>query len=111
MRCDESLRSPAPYAGNPKMKLATFVSNGQSSVGVVKDDRIISLTRALPQAPATMIELINAWDVLEQDIRGVLEGGEPAVALTDVTLLAPIARPGKIMAIGLNYADHHRRRG
>ena len=29
----------------------------------------------------------------------------PDAALADVRLLAPVARPGKVMAIGLNYAD------
>lgn len=34
-----------------------------------------------------------------------LEGAE-RIALADVTLLAPIARPPKFLAIGLNYLDH-----
>jgi 2-keto-4-pentenoate hydratase/2-oxohepta-3-ene-1,7-dioic acid hydratase in catechol pathway len=32
--------------------------------------------------------------------------GAPDIAIKDVKLLAPLRRPGKIMAIGLNYADH-----
>ena len=28
------------------------------------------------------------------------------IDLDDVTLLAPVARPGKIFAVGLNYRDH-----
>jgi 2-keto-4-pentenoate hydratase/2-oxohepta-3-ene-1,7-dioic acid hydratase in catechol pathway len=34
-----------------------------------------------------------------------------SVALGDVAVLAPIARPGKIMAIGLNYLDHTKETG
>ena len=30
----------------------------------------------------------------------------PGPALADVTLLAPIERPGKYLAIGMNYAKH-----
>ena len=33
-------------------------------------------------------------------------GGAPGVPLADVRLLAPVARPPKFFAIGLNYADH-----
>ena len=32
--------------------------------------------------------------------------GTPKYLLRDVTLLAPVTRPGKIIAVGLNYRDH-----
>ena len=35
-----------------------------------------------------------------------LDGSGTRVALDEVQLLAPVRRPGKIIAIGLNYADH-----
>jgi 2-keto-4-pentenoate hydratase/2-oxohepta-3-ene-1,7-dioic acid hydratase in catechol pathway len=38
--------------------------------------------------------------------RAELDGVGPRVSLDDVELLAPVRRPGKIVAIGLNYADH-----
>ncbi len=38
--------------------------------------------------------------------RDELDGVGPRVSLDDVELLAPVRRPGKIVAIGLNYADH-----
>ena len=34
-----------------------------------------------------------------------IDAGSP-IPLADVQLKAPIARPGKILGIGLNYADH-----
>ncbi|MCZ7530148.1 MAG: fumarylacetoacetate hydrolase family protein [Acidimicrobiia bacterium] len=37
--------------------------------------------------------------------------GSHAVADADVMLLAPVARPSKLIAIGLNYADHVRESG
>jgi len=44
------------------------------------------------------------------DLVRYLETGEsqagPTVPLGDVTLAAPIPRPGKIVCIGLNYRDH-----
>ena len=36
----------------------------------------------------------------------VATGDEDAVPLDDVQLLAPIARPGKIVAVGRNYREH-----
>ena len=38
--------------------------------------------------------------------RAELDGVGPRVSLDEVELLAPVRRPGKILAIGLNYADH-----
>jgi 2-keto-4-pentenoate hydratase/2-oxohepta-3-ene-1,7-dioic acid hydratase in catechol pathway len=52
-----------------------------------------------------MIDLIRDWDQLKPDLekRAAAGGGVP---LTSVRLEAPVQRPGKIFAIGLNYADH-----
>jgi 2-keto-4-pentenoate hydratase/2-oxohepta-3-ene-1,7-dioic acid hydratase in catechol pathway len=44
-------------------------------------------------------------DLVEYLATGRVEDGEP-VALSDVVLLAPVPRPGKVVAIGLNYRDH-----
>lgn len=82
------------------MKLATYTANGQTRTGVIVGDTIIDCG-----VPGTMIDLIRDWEAL----RPVLEAKAAAgggVPLTSVKLEAPIQRPGKIWAIGLNYADH-----
>jgi ureidoglycolate lyase len=53
-----------------------------------------------------MIGLIAAWPALQAEVRGIAEAAADAIPMDGVRLLAPIRRPGKIMAIGLNYADH-----
>jgi 2-keto-4-pentenoate hydratase/2-oxohepta-3-ene-1,7-dioic acid hydratase in catechol pathway len=53
-----------------------------------------------------MIGLIAAWPDVENEVRAIAATGADALSLESVHLLAPIRRPGKIMAIGLNYADH-----
>jgi 2-keto-4-pentenoate hydratase/2-oxohepta-3-ene-1,7-dioic acid hydratase in catechol pathway len=35
----------------------------------------------------------------------------PAIPLSDVTLLPPVSRPGKVICIGLNYVDHAKEGG
>jgi 2-keto-4-pentenoate hydratase/2-oxohepta-3-ene-1,7-dioic acid hydratase in catechol pathway len=52
-----------------------------------------------------MIELIAHWSELEGEVRRMAKSG-PRFALKSVRLLPPVPRPGKILAIGLNYADH-----
>lgn len=82
------------------MKLATFTHQGRTGTGIVVGDRVID-----SGVPGTMIDLIRDW----QQVKPVLEaratagGGLPLAA---VRLEAPVLRPGKIWAIGLNYADH-----
>lgn len=88
------------------MKLATFDAGAGPQLGAVVGDRIVPLDAAAPGLPAEMIGLIAAWPQVEGEVRGIVETAENTLALDGVRLLAPIRRPGKIMAIGLNYADH-----
>jgi 2-keto-4-pentenoate hydratase/2-oxohepta-3-ene-1,7-dioic acid hydratase in catechol pathway len=43
--------------------------------------------------------------------QGVAEGSLPRLEVTGVRVGAPIARPGKVVCIGLNYRDHARESG
>ena len=82
------------------MKLATYTAQGETRTGIVVDDRIIDTGVA-----GTMIDLIRDWDALKPglEVKAAAGGGVP---LSSVKLEAPVQRPGKIWAIGLNYADH-----
>lgn len=87
------------------MKLTLFSRATQPGLGLVVADGIIEIARHLPTAPRSMTGLMAAWDDLAGPLAGIAQA--PAdFALADVTLLAPVPRPGKIMGIGLNYADH-----
>ena len=88
------------------MKLATFDAGQGPELGVVQNDRIVAIRRDAPGLPAEMIDLIAGWPTLEAEVRRVAAAAATTLPLADVRLLKPIRRPGKIMAIGLNYADH-----
>src|SRR5579871_2637637 len=88
------------------MKLANFESGAAAQLGVVTSDQIVPLNSAAPGLPSEMAGLIAAWPKLEATVRSIAQAGAGAVPLGAVRLLAPLRRPGKIMAIGLNYADH-----
>ena len=89
------------------MKLATFSQGSASELGVVLDgERIVSLSRAAPSLALNMIDLIARWSQVEGEVRRIAAEAKDPLALADVHLHAPVRRPGKIMAIGLNYADH-----
>jgi len=92
------------------MKLATFTHAKQRHIGVVTDDGVIDLAQAAPELPSTMLELLEAGPPALHAAQRAIEGGTP-IPLADVHLEAPIARPPKFLAIGLNYADHVRESG
>ena len=89
------------------MKLATLtVDAGAPEVGVLVGDEIVRLTSAGSRLPKTLIELIAAWDEVRPQVAELVAAPAHRAPLAQVRLLAPIPRPGKIMAMGLNYADH-----
>lgn len=87
------------------MKLATFDDGAGARIGLVSGETLIDLAKAAPGLPTTMIDLIAAWDDARATVAAAAAAG-PALALSSVRLLAPVPKPGKIVAIGLNYADH-----
>jgi 2-keto-4-pentenoate hydratase/2-oxohepta-3-ene-1,7-dioic acid hydratase in catechol pathway len=88
------------------MKLATFSHSGRARVGLVHDDQVLDLVAAEPELPTTLLELLaGGADALSLVKRAEARTGY-RLALRDVQLQAPIPRPGKVLAIGVNYADH-----
>jgi 2-keto-4-pentenoate hydratase/2-oxohepta-3-ene-1,7-dioic acid hydratase in catechol pathway len=82
------------------MKLARFTHSGSTRIGRVEGDEIVDLAA---DTPPDMVALLEAGpDALER--AAVADG--PRLALASVKLEAPIARPPKLLAVGLNYADH-----
>lgn len=89
------------------MKLATFTAGQAPELGVViSPDQMVSLSRAAPSLACDMIDLIARWPLIEGEVRRIAHEAKDPLAISSLTLQAPIKRPGKIMAIGLNYADH-----
>lgn len=86
------------------MKLATFVADGSERTGVVVGDGIVDLSGQ--SWPSDMIGLISAWSRVKSDVARFVAASKPHFALSQVHLKAPVPRPSKILAIGLNYADH-----
>ena len=82
------------------MKLVTFERAGTPQTGIVVGDSIVA-----SGLPGSMIELIANWQARKGQIEAAIANSE-RYPLSSVHLLAPVRRPGKIFAIGLNYADH-----
>jgi 2-keto-4-pentenoate hydratase/2-oxohepta-3-ene-1,7-dioic acid hydratase in catechol pathway len=90
------------------VRLATFTHGGATRVGVVDGDTVIDLAAAQPSLPRQMLAFLTAGAAAMDAARAAIRPDAPRLALADVRLDAPIARPPKFLAIGLNYADHIR---
>ena len=89
------------------MKLVSFSGTGTDvRVGIVVNDKVIDIARHIPDAPRSMVDLMTRWPDWQGRLEALLAHESGDIALADVGLLAPVQRPGKIFAIGLNYADH-----
>lgn len=87
------------------MQLATYSMDCKDQLGLVVSNGIVSISKHLQGAPANMIELIRRWSEFAGPI-SELRHRRPDAQLSEVSLQAPVPRPGKILAIGLNYKDH-----
>ena len=92
------------------MRLVTFtVAGSDHRLGAVADDRVIDVTDAVEQAagePASMTALIAAGDVCLSRVRTAVANASRGMPLAEVSLQAPVTRPGKIIGVGLNYTAH-----
>lgn len=89
------------------MKLATFITpSGLEKVGLVVGDGIIGLADHIEGAPDNMVALMRAWPELKDQVASLSDRVQPDFQLKDIQLRAPVPNPGKILGIGLNYADH-----
>jgi len=90
------------------MKLATFTEAHRTRIGVVTGDAIVDLAAAAPHLPQTMVPFLRNGAAAMDEARAAAARGRHAIPLSKVRLEAPVPRPGKVNAIGLNYADHIR---
>ena len=86
------------------MKLVTFVGeNAEPKPGVLHDDRIFDLSST---GVRSVLELIERGSDGLQAAQKAVASGAPGIAAAGAKLLAPITRPPRIFAVGVNYAAH-----
>lgn len=104
------------------MKVLTYESNGRSSIGIVTEKGILDFNRAYQAykavqgrkaktVPQTILDMLTKEVFGEKLFAETLNFVDrydlmSAFMADDPKIKAPIARPGKILALGLNYAAH-----
>ena len=87
------------------MKLITFTESSRTRIGLLQGEQIVDLSKAAPALPNDMLTLLEAGDTALQE--AAKHTDDPThFAAADVVIEAPMRRPPKILAIGLNYRAH-----
>jgi 2-keto-4-pentenoate hydratase/2-oxohepta-3-ene-1,7-dioic acid hydratase in catechol pathway len=105
------------------MKLATLALGGDMLPALVCADRVAVLDDAAARCDerlrgcSDVLSLLRRWEEIETPLRRLDERLDDLVTRGDIKthgleqLSAPIRRPGKVIAVGRNYADHARELG
>jgi 2-keto-4-pentenoate hydratase/2-oxohepta-3-ene-1,7-dioic acid hydratase in catechol pathway len=91
------------------MRLISFRTDGQPRLGVVSGDRAFAASDLVPGGPRTMDELLGGGAEALAQLRsaaGAAESERHGRPISELHLLAPVPRPGKVIAIGRNYPAH-----
>ncbi len=88
------------------MKLATFTHAGVTRIGVVNGEEVVDLAATAPQLPREMCGFLESGAAGLEAARDAEAGSGPRLPLAQVKLEAPVLRPPKLLAVGLNYAGH-----
>jgi 2-keto-4-pentenoate hydratase/2-oxohepta-3-ene-1,7-dioic acid hydratase in catechol pathway len=95
------------------MKLCRYNQDGRDRdrLGLVEGETVRDVTAALDVLPPVRYPLPQ-YDLLIANLPAVMArvksiaGSAPAVPLSSVTLLSPVANPGKLIAAPVNYQKH-----
>lgn len=87
------------------MKIARFDVGSGPRIGVVVGDGIIDVEQAGLSFPS-MLDLIESGRDGLAALSAAIQAREPDHLIAEIRLLAPIPRPGKYLAIGMNYSAH-----
>ncbi|MBL8826583.1 MAG: fumarylacetoacetate hydrolase family protein [Planctomycetaceae bacterium] len=91
------------------MRLVSYLSSTGPRVAGVRQGQFVDLNANDPALPSTMEALLAAGAEALTRAAEVTAKGKPLDG--EVQLLAPVPRPGKVLCVGLNYADHARESG
>jgi 2-keto-4-pentenoate hydratase/2-oxohepta-3-ene-1,7-dioic acid hydratase in catechol pathway len=90
------------------MKIVGFEAQGGLRLGVVEGDQVVDLQAADNRIPADLGEYMRGSN---GDLNGLQDAAKRApasarVALKGIKYTLPVARPGKVVCLGLNYMEH-----
>jgi acylpyruvate hydrolase len=90
------------------MRILAFEKNGQSTLGVRRDQTVIDLSVAAPDLPGELVDFIKAGPGALAAAAAAADkaGGNAVLPLSGIRHAVPTRKASKIICLGLNYADH-----
>ncbi|XP_021512770.2 fumarylacetoacetate hydrolase domain-containing protein 2A isoform X2 [Meriones unguiculatus] len=85
----------APHLEEPHLGLESGIGGG-----------VVDLNTFDPTLPKTMMQFLEQGETTLSVARRALATQLPVLPRSQVTFLAPVTRPDKVVCVGLNYADH-----
>ena len=93
------------------MKLVNFLFKGEKNVGALLEDGVCSFKSISDKYPMSMLEFIEQIDKLSPEVSKFIDSNPEVIPLSEIEFLPVIERPGKVLAVGLNYKDHAKETG
>lgn len=93
------------------MKLVNFLYKGEKNIGALLDDGVCSFKSISDKYSMSMLEFIEQIDALSPKVSKFINSNPEVIPLSEIEFLPVIERPGKVLAVGLNYKDHAKETG
>ena len=93
------------------MKLVNFLYKGEKNIGALLDDGVCSFKSISDKYSMPMLEFIEQIDDLSPKVSIFINSNPEVIPLSEIEFLPVIERPGKVLAVGLNYKDHAKETG
>ena len=93
------------------MKLVNFLFKGEQNVGALVDDGVCSFKSISDKYSISMLEFIEQIHELSPEVSKFIDSNPEVIPLSEIEFLPVIERPGKVLAVGLNYRDHAKETG
>jgi len=87
------------------MRLITYRNHNKIGIGSIRGDQVIPFSQ-IPELPKDMLSFLEAGEDVITKANVICNSPKESLSLKEITILSPLLRPPKIIAIGLNYADH-----
>ena len=93
------------------MKLVNFLYKGEKNIGALLDNGVCSFNSISDKYSMSMLEFIEQIDALSSEVTKFINSNPEVIPLSEIEFLPVIERPGKVLAVGLNYKDHVKETG
>ena len=87
------------------MRLISYKKGEKKGIGSIESDLVVPFSQ-IKELPTNMLSFLEEGENTFNIAKNLCENPKETIKLSDIQIEKPIERPPKIIAIGLNYADH-----